>query len=747
MLRDGDLMASFIVDGIPAETAAEEDVDALAIAMSQAIAQAEPDLGFYIHRFSTATSPRLTPVDNAASAFAVEVDRRWQHHIATMGLRARQIMITITLRPSKVGSLWSRIVSGGKTIQREAREKRIDRLNETVDYLMETLRAASPARLTLSDGAWIGLLRATMTGQFYSTPLGEAITPLADRIATSRIDFTNDSFVTFGMDAADTRYGAVFSLKDYPTMTRPGVLGRLDVAYDTVVTQSFTPSDPVTALDRISRIVRQMSAADDAAVSLRDQLLHASDDVASGRISMGYHHATVTVFAKSLEELDAAAAAIRSAAQKARSVVVREDIGARAAFFAQHPGNYTYRARAAMVSSENIAHMAALHAMAPGLPRGETPWGEAITILPDLRGEPYRFNFHLPGALGERTVGHTLVIGMTGAGKTLGATFLLAQAARLKPRIIAFDKDRGMEMPMRALGATYSTVRMGELTGFNPFAAEADGRGTAWLTQWLEAILSKQGDLTAVQREALSNATEANADTDPSLRTMSHFRAQLRSVDDGGDLHTRMGVWDDGQFGWLFSGQTDDTTLTFENDITCFDLTEIFETQEVRTAWLAYVFRRIERVIEDERATIILIDEAWKVLDDDFFEAMLKDWALTLRKKNVVLVLMTQRVDHLRQSAAGGSIRESCVTTMIYPNSRFTLEEVSDLNLTDAEAAFATSSMAGSRFALIQSGDTSTVVDMDLSALGSLLSVFGGGKGETAPQGWRDDRDFWRTIE
>ncbi|MDO6758048.1 hypothetical protein Q4598_17555 [Phaeobacter inhibens] len=746
LLRDGDLMASFVVEGIAASTADEADVDALVLAMGQAVAQTQPDMGFYVHRFSMGIQPELVPVDPHVSEFAAELDKRWQSHIGDMGLRSRQMMISITMRPSKAASAWARFVSGGKNNQRDGLEKRINRLNEAVDYVMEALRPASPARLTVSGGEWIGLLRSTMTGQFFVSPPSGGFRPLADMIATSRIDFNNDTFTVLGSDSTETRFGAVFSVKDYPSNTRAGIFDRFDLPYDLVVTQSFTPTDPITTQERINRTIKQMSAADDAAISLRDQLVDAADDVASGRISMGLHHATISVFAHSEAELDTAAAAIRTAGQKAQSVVVREDMGARTAFFAQHPGNYSYRARAAMISSQNFADLTALHAMASGLAQSETPWGEAVTVLPDIQGEPYRFNFHLPGNLGDRTVGHTLVVGMTGAGKTLGAMFLLSQVSRLNPRIIAFDKDRGMEMPIRALGGTYSAVRMGEPTGFNPFAAEADERGTAWLTHWLESTLSNQGDLSAVQREALSNATRANRDTDPSLRTMRHFRSQLRSVDDGGDLHTRLGIWDDGQYGWLFSGETEDTTLSFDRDVTAFDLTEIFDSQEVRTAWLAYVFRRIERVIEDERPTILLIDEAWKVLDDPFFEAMLKDWALTLRKKNVAMVLMTQRVDHLRQSAAGGSILESCVTTIVYPNTRFTEEEVAPLKLTDAETSIVTASTAGGRFALIRSGDVSTVANMDLSALGPLLRVLGGGKGETAPEGWRNNPDFWKEL-
>ena len=69
-------------------------------------------------------------------------------------------------------------------------------------------------------------------------------------------------------------------------------------------------------------------------------------------------------------------------------------------------------------------------------------------------------------------------------------------------------------------------------------------------------------------------------------------------MDDDGDLHSRMGQWDDGQYHWLFSGTGVDP-LTFRNPVTAFDLSEIFDSPAVRTAWLAYVFRRIERTVED----------------------------------------------------------------------------------------------------------------------------------------------------
>ena len=84
-----------------------------------------------------------------------------------------------------------------------------------------------------------------------------------------------------------------------------------------------------------------------------------------------------------------------------------------------------------------------------------------------------------------------------------------------------------------------------------------------------------------------------------------------------------------------------------------FDLTEVLDIPNVRTAWLSYVFRRIERTIEDGRPTLVVLDEAWKLLDDAYFQSRLKDWMLTMRKKNVAVIMLTQRVSHIAESRAG----------------------------------------------------------------------------------------------
>jgi type IV secretion system protein VirB4 len=741
MLRDGDLMASFEVEGINADTIDSRHTIELCNALSRFIAQQRGDIAYYIHRISVETRPSLPPV--TGHPFNEEIDRRWQDYLQTVGLRDRITLVTLVIRPPRKIKKILSLFSNHDVHSRAEVAARALRLGQLIGTCMVAVSEAKVNRLSVSSGRWLGLLRTIIDGSSGRLVPGTKFIPLADLLATSQITFRGRVFECETADPGHRRFGTIISIKDYPTETYPGMLDRLNLPYDTIVTQSFTPIDPISAQAKIARVRKQMKAAEDAAVSLLAQLEEAEDDVASGRVVFGDHHCSIAIFCNSQKELEAAMAFVTRAMQDAGAAIVREGFAARAVYFAQHPGNFTYRTRPAMISSQNFTQLCAMHGLSKGNPPEKCPWGEAITIIPTARGESFRFNFHLPGKVGQRTVGHSLVLGQTGSGKTLGTAFLISQAQRLGVRTIVFDKDSGFEMAVRAMGGRYSSVRMGEDTGFNPMRAEADTRGAAWLTDWLNALAEHDGTkLNTVQLQALNDAVQSNTTADARLQNFEQFRSQLRATDDDGDLYNRLGRWDEtGQFGWLFGGKGSDP-LAFDSHLTAFDLTEIFDNDQVRTAWLSYVFRRIERMVEDEHPTLLVLDEAWKLLDDPYFQSRLKDWMLTMRKKNVAVILLTQRVSHLKNCAAGDAILESAVTRLVYPSAFNTEAELAPLHLTPTESAFLQSSNVDNYFVLLKSGTDSVVLDLDLTALDKGIDVLGGGRGEKAPTGWRDRPDF-----
>lgn len=745
LLKDGDLMTSILIGGLDATTSKSQVVEDLSLMFSDMVSQDTEGLGFYVHRISSLTFPHLSPIEG--DSFNAEIDRRWQQKLGNSGLRDRFIMLTLVLRPSKLNSFFSFFSANREERQREEKAIEAAKLRRIAGSYVDAFKDIGARQLSISSGEWLGLLKTLMNGVYEPVKEGARFMPIGDLIADSNLNFTGEVITHFGVSAQTMRYGAVMTLKNYPSGSFAGAMDGLDLRYDMVISQSFTRINDTTASEKIERIRRQRISAEDKAISLAEQLTVAGDDLASGRLVFGDHHMSVMIFTDTERDLDDACALVKRAVTRGGGVVVREKLALQAEFFAAHPGNYNFRTRAAMISSKNWADFAALHCRPSGLRDGRIPWGESVTVLPTAFGEPFRFNFHDAGSVDERTKGHSLILGQTGSGKTLGTAFLLSQASRLGCRVFLFDKDRGFETAVRAMGGDYSPVEMGVPTGFNPIRAENTPKGRSWLKQWFHALLEFDGKkLTSDQREIVAEKIDASVSASEGLQNFRSFTELLKSVDDNGDLKSRFSRWvGDGEFNWLFSGDGADS-LTLNGDFVAFDLSEIFDNNVVRTAWLSYIFRRLETVVKDERPTLIVLDEAWKLLNDEYFEAQLEDWMVTMRKNNCAVVLLTQRVSHLTKSKASSSILGSVATRIIYPSSENTDEELNPLNLTDAEARFLKSPNNNQRLAWLKSGSDSVIVDMDLSALGNGLKVLGGGRGVNAPDGWRDNKEFWKEV-
>ncbi|MHA7852877.1 VirB4 family type IV secretion system protein, partial [Roseovarius sp.] len=409
--------------------------------------------------------------------------------------------------------------------------------------------------------------------------------------------------------------------------------------------------------------------------------------------------------------------------------------------------------RKAAITNHNFADLATFHRTSLGKTGREVPWGVPITLFPTPERSGFRFNFHEQGAPDrEPTGGHTLILGRPGSGKSVLAAFLMTMARRAGARVFVFDYRAGMEMAVRALGGSYSTVRAGRPTGLNPLQTEIDVRGQAWLADWLASLLERRDrPLTPVQTNRLQEVVRQNASAGHAgLRNWSDFASLLVSTDDEGDLFERMQEWTaEGRYGWIFGANAEDS-FSIDGDVAGFDLTGILdsESERERMAVLSYLFRRVERVIEDRKPTIIVIDEAWKALDNAYFAERLSNWLVTARKQNAVVVMMTQYASQLERTRTGKTIVEAVPTQVLLPNIRASAADYAMLGLTEKELDVLLGVGSASRLALVRDDRGSVVIDADLSALGPLVTILGGmEKGEAlVGADYRERPDFWRVT-
>ena len=195
-----------------------------------------------------------------------------------------------------------------------------------------------------------------------------------------------------------------------------------------------------------------------------------------------------------LKALNDHVALARSLLADTGMLVAREDLALEAAFWAQLPGNFPHRPRKAPITSRNFAAMAPFHNYPTGRATGNH-WGDALSLFVTSARSPYHFSLHAsdpldPNGGSRRDTGHTLICGPTGSGKTVFIGFLIAMLDRQGVTQVVFDKDRGLEILVRALGGEYLPLRNGVPTGFNPLQLPITPTNVEFLKAWLRSLSS-----------------------------------------------------------------------------------------------------------------------------------------------------------------------------------------------------------------------------------------------------------------
>ena len=500
-----------------------------------------------------------------------------------------------------------------------------------------------------------------------------------------------------------------------------------------ILTQSFAPVDRVKAGAKIRDARSIRKDAGDEAVTLTKELEKASDQIASRIMSLGRHHFTVAVLSNSPEQLEVDTSRVLSALSASEVRPRREDIGTELAWWAQLPGNMAYQARSASryVSNMNFADMASFHTVPAGA-RYNLRWGGPITALRSSVGTAVYFSLHAEGDAGadNNAPGNTAVFGPPGTGKTLWVNMMLAQSARLPtpPDVIYFDMHRGSESFIRAMGGSYLRLTPGQSLGFNPFEVATDEDGQEWLKGFV-ARLTGSDELSTEQKRRIEEAVRRNAQADPELRTFRDFSEFFRSTDDRAEryqLRDTLSVWhSDGGKAWLFDNERDSFSL--DDRYTGFDMTEIVKFPELLSATLDYLFFRIERALTRGHPCIIVLEEAWELVDHPMFEARIRQWIKTIRKQNGVVIFTTQEPADAAQSGISTALIQSVQQKIFFSNADADRESYCDaFGLSNAEYELVRGLPQTSRAALFKVSQSAVLASTRIDGARPFLKVLSG---------------------
>ena len=723
--RDGYLMQTIRLGGLLFETADSEELNyraELRDAMLRAIGNSRYAL--YHHLVRRKVDPELDAAwpDN----FSERLDDRWREKLGRKQLYVNELFLTIVRRPpnhrkglaDRIRGFFERtgrdavaVLAGEKHALDNAREALVAALGQYDPRVLSTYEAKDGTRSESLE----------FLSYLYNAEMRPALVPQGDighHIPARRVSFGLDAVELAPAGHLPRRFQALVSIKDWPGRTMPGMFDELHrLPFEMTVSQSFAFVERAQALGAMNLALRRMKSAEDEAVSLRDELALAKDEVAAGRAGFGEHHTTIAIHADDLSALDTQVAECIALLADLGITAVREDMALEPTFWAQFPGNFRYIARRGLVSTTNFAGFASLHNFPVGRER-DNHWGEAVTLFETTAAGPYFFNFH------QKDLGNFTVIGPSGSGKTVVTNFLLAQARKYRPRTIFFDKDRGAELFIRAIGGSYDRLRPGEPSGLNPLQVEDTAANRAFLMEWLQLLA---GGTDAAEQEVIRDAIETSFAQPLDRRRLRHLVELLRGGDRprAGDLYARLKPWwGEGERAWLFDNAKDQTDLTRET--VGFDMTAILDDPALRTPAMLYFFHRVEERLDGTPA-IIVVDEGWKALDDEVFVRRIKDWEKTIRKRNGIVGFATQSAQDALESQIASAIIEQAATQIFMINPKARAEDyINGFGLSRHEFDLVRTLPDTSHCFLIRHGTDSVVARLDLSGERELLTILSG---------------------
>lgn len=406
----------------------------------------------------------------------------------------------------------------------------------------------------------------------------------------------------------------------------------------------------------------------DAPAKNRDAVAQAEDAItamaaaASGQRGFGYYTTVIVLQAPGREELASAVSEVLKALRNTGFAARLEDINAVEAWRGSLPGEVGSNVRRPVLSTMSLAHLLPTTSVWPGEPRCPSPFfpeESSPLAVCSTASTPFRLNLHVGD------VGHTLILGPTGAGKSTLVGFLQAQWLRYpQSQIFAFDKGRSSEVLVHACGGSHYELsaenQSSDLT-LAPFSlVPGDAAERGWALEWVEALVALSGiAITPVQRREIDRALGALEPGHTHLGTLCD-RIQDRAIRQVLQPYTV-----EGPYGALLDGDRDTLdAAAFQ----VFELAELMERGErIVVPVLLYLFHRLQQRL-DGRPTLIVLEEAWTFLLQPAFADRIAIWLRELRKYNGTVVFVSQSLADIHGSPRRSVLYESTPTKIFLPN-------------------------------------------------------------------------------
>ncbi|HWT13497.1 MAG TPA: conjugal transfer protein TrbE [Allosphingosinicella sp.] len=546
------------------------------------------------------------------------------------------------------------------------------------DRTLDLLSGFMPEVRALDDEETLTFLHSTVSAKRHRVAVPETPIYLDALLA--------DTPLTGGLEPMlGDQHLRTLTVLGFPGMSRPGILDALnhqDFGYRWVT--RFIALDKTEATRSLTRLRRQwFNKRKSVTALLREvmynqpvQLLDSDADnkvvdadlalqaLGQDYVAFGYLTATITVADADPAVADEKVRAVERIVNGLGFSAMRERLNAVEAWLSSLPGHVYANVRQPLVHTLNLAHLMPLSSVWAGPSRNEHLGGPPLLFAQTSGSTPFRLSTHVAD------VGHMLVVGPTGAGKSVLLALLAMQFRRYEgARIYLFDKGWSARAAVLACGGAHHALGSGAEAGegalaFQPLRRIDEPAQRSWAGEWIGALLEHEKvPVTPEVKDAIWSALGSLASAPVEERTLTGLSLLLQS----NALKAALLPYTlEGPFGTLLDAAEDKLALA---DVQCFETETLMAQPGAVLPVLTYLFRRLEERF-DGSPTLLVLDEAWLFLDNPLFAARIREWLKVLRKKNVAVVFATQSLADIADSSIAPAIVESCPQRIFLPNDR-----------------------------------------------------------------------------
>jgi len=615
-----------------------------------------------------------------AASWLVDVERRAAFESAGAHFESRYFLsLTFLPPPDQADSAGRALIERSDDVAgRDWRQALASFVAET-DRALDLFSGFMPEVRALDDAALLTYLHGTISERRHDVAVPDIPMYLDGLLA--------DTPLTGGLEPIlGGLHLRTISILGFPGLSRPGILDALNhegFGYRWVT--RFIALDKTDATRALTRLRRQwFNKRKSITALLREvmynqpaQLLDSDADnkmldadlalqaLGGDHVAFGHLTATITVADRDRARVAEKLRAAERIAGGLGFTSIREGINAVEAWLGSLPGQVYANVRQPLVHTLNLAHLMPLSSVWAGPAENRHLGGPPLLTAETNGSTPFRLSTHVGD------VGHMLIVGPTGAGKSVLLALLALQFRRYAgAQIYIFDKGFSARAAVLACGGAHHALGLGgegdggAAIAFQPLRDIDRADERAWAATWIAALLAHEKVLvTPAVKETLWSALGNLATAPVAERTLTGLALLLQSA----ALRAALAPYTlEGPFGRLLDAAEDDLHVA---DVQCFETEALMGHAGVVAPVLTYLFHRLEERFTG-RPTLLVLDEAWVFLDHPLFAARIREWLKVLRKRNVSVVFATQSLADIAGSAIAPAILESCPQRIFLPNDR-----------------------------------------------------------------------------